>query len=91
MDDWHLLFCHPDDLPAIREAMGPFGFSLLSAVERSGLSAGSVYVMGVVGDYASLPIAALRTAMEAARLTPPPCSLADAVRALASVLTAYRT
>lgn len=87
MSDWGLLFCHPADLPAVREAMGPFGFSLLSAVERPGLAEGSVYVVGDVEDYLALPIAALQPAMEAARIRGVP--LAEAVRRLARVLAAF--
>ena len=84
MSDWGLLFCHPSDVPAVREAMGPFGFSLLSVVERPGLAGGSVYVADDVEGYLALSIGALSTAMEAARIGGVP--LAEAVRSLARVL-----
>ncbi len=90
MSDWELLFCHPSDVPAVREGLAPFGFSLLSVVERPELAAGSVYAVGNVEDYAVLPIGALRTALEAAALNPTLVP-ADAVRALARALAAYRT
>ena len=90
MSDWYLQYCSPVDLLAVREAMGPFGFSSLSVVEQPELAAGSVYAVGDVEDYAVLPIGALRTALEAAALNPTLVP-ADAVRALARALAAYRT
>lgn len=88
MSDWYLPFCNPADLSAVRETMGPFGFSLTSVAGREGLAAGSVYVWGEDGSLWSLPITALSAAMEGARISG--MALAQAVLDLARVLAAYR-